>query len=53
MFLKKTFDKRMKKYLLKEYQKNLSNFESNFVQVESSPPFFSYKNPAFFKIIIF
>ena len=53
MFLKKTFDKRMKKYLLKEYQKNLSNFESNFVKVESSPPFFSYKNPASFKIIIF
>ena len=47
MFLKKTFDKRMKKYLLKEYQKNLSNFESNFIQVESSPPLFSYKNPAY------
>ena len=39
MFLKKTFDKRMKKYSLMEgIPKSLSDFESNFVQVESAPP---------------
>ena len=47
MFLKKTFDKRMKKYSLMEgIPKSLSDFESNFVQVESAPPLFPYKNPA-------
>ena len=46
MFLKKTFDKRMKKYsLLEGIPKSLSDFESNFVQVESAPPLFPYKNP--------
>ncbi len=47
MFLKKTFDKRMKKYSLMEgIPKSLSDFESNFVQVESAPPLFPYKNPS-------
>ena len=47
MFLKKTFDKRMKKYSLMEgIPKSLSDFESNFVQVESAPPLFPYKKPA-------
>jgi hypothetical protein len=44
MFLKKTFDKRMKKYsLLEGIPQSLSNFESNFVQVDSNPPLFPYK----------
>ena len=44
MFLKKTFDKRMKKYsLLEGIPQSLSNFENNFIQVESNPPLFPYK----------
>ena len=44
MFLKKTFDKRMKKYsLLEGIPQSLSNFENEFVQVESNPPLFPYK----------
>ena len=44
MFLKKTFDKRMKKYsLLEGIPQSLSNFENNFIQDESNPPLFPYK----------
>ena len=44
MFLKKTFDKRMKKYsLLEGIPQSLKNFENNFIQVESNPPLFPYQ----------